>query len=184
MPVWLKSLRLCVCAPVQYHILVIVADGQVIKVRETVQAIVDASNYPLSIGALSSVSHCLCVVGGRVVTVCLQWRSISFNEGMFYDRLPPAVLRISYLCVCVCVCVCVRVCVCVCSLVCAVMVGVGDGPWETMEEFDDGLPERKFDNVLFASLCFFFLFALVCSCYGCCPYLANAFACTATVPIR
>ncbi|KAL1553351.1 E3 ubiquitin-protein ligase rglg1 [Salvia divinorum] len=77
----------------QFHVLVIIADGQVTRSvdteygqlspqeQKTVQAIVEASKLPLSI----------------------------------------------------------------------VLVGVGDGPWDTMKEFDDNIPAREFDNFQFVN---------------------------------
>lgn len=82
-PLIRQAIRTVVASGMQYHILVILADGQVTPtcLEDTVDAIVEASYFPLSI----------------------------------------------------------------------VMVGVGDGPWETMTAFDDSLPQRKFDNFQFVN---------------------------------
>ncbi len=70
----------------EFHVLLIIADGQVTSERETAEAIVEASHYPLAI----------------------------------------------------------------------VVIGVGDGPWDQMIEFDDKLPERVVDNLQFVDSSQFF----------------------------
>ena len=78
-PIIRRSMRHVVESGNKFHILVIIADGQMDDEGPTVAAIIEASHLPLSI----------------------------------------------------------------------ILVGVGDGPWDIMEEFDDHLPGREFDNFQF-----------------------------------
>jgi len=48
MCVWLSCLALIICR-CRFHVLLILCDGQVTSERETAEAIVEASNFPLAI---------------------------------------------------------------------------------------------------------------------------------------
>ncbi|RWR90226.1 E3 ubiquitin-protein ligase RGLG1 [Cinnamomum micranthum f. kanehirae] len=94
-PIINASIDIVVRSNGQYHVLVIIADGQVSgnsesvtrpgalspQEQETINAVVTASQYPLSI----------------------------------------------------------------------ILVGVGDGPWDAMQQFDDNIPQRSFDNFQFVN---------------------------------
>lgn len=83
-PIIRKSIQIVAQHEFRYHVLLIIADGQVTDgdLTDTKNAIVEASNFAISI----------------------------------------------------------------------IMVGVGDGPWEMMQTFDDELPKRRFDNFQFVCL--------------------------------
>lgn len=61
-----------------------------------------------------------------------------------------------------------------------VLVGVGDGPWEDMQRFDDRIPARGFDNFQFVN------FTAIMSKYGSSSERESAFALAALmeVPIQ
>lgn len=93
----------------EYHILVIVCDGQVTSVAETRAAIVEA-------------------VGFIVIAVPPPFFFACKGNPHSNDRLLFIQAKVA---------------------LSIVIIGVGDGPWDEMHVLDDGLDERRIDNVQF-----------------------------------
>ncbi|KAL4568296.1 hypothetical protein LXL04_023905 [Taraxacum kok-saghyz] len=92
----------------QYHVLLIIADGQVTRS-------VDTDHGQLSPQEQKTVDA---IVQARFLLECV----LKCNE-LFDSKLPLSI----------------------------VLVGVGDGPWDMMKEFDDNIPNRDFDNFQFVN---------------------------------
>ncbi|EOA20583.1 hypothetical protein CARUB_v10000894mg [Capsella rubella] len=95
----------------QYHVLVIIADGQV-QIN-------------------SSMNHCFCVKRRNLIIPFQVTRSVDTENGQLSpqeQKTVDAIVQASKLPLSI------------------VLVGVGDGPWDMMREFDDNIPSRAFDN--------------------------------------
>ncbi|EHA8586972.1 E3 ubiquitin-protein ligase RGLG3 [Cocos nucifera] len=113
-PLILASIDIVERSHGQYHVLVIVADGQV-------RAFVD------SYGVIET--------SGLRVFSFIANMEVTRNPSLPHGRLSPqeqatidAIVEASYYPLSI------------------VMVGVGDGPWDAMKQFDDYVPQRSFDN--------------------------------------
>ncbi|GFP84990.1 E3 ubiquitin-protein ligase rglg2 [Phtheirospermum japonicum] len=93
----------------QYHVLLIIADGQVTRS-------VDTQNGQLSSQERKTVQA---IVDARQVLVKC------FMDWIGVCKFPLSII----------------------------LVGVGDGPWDMMREFDDNIPARDFDNFQICAIC-------------------------------
>ena len=125
-PAIFKAIEICRESKGQYHILVIVADGQVR--RRTPRSHVSAdADVPTDIAVPAQALPCSAMLAGIAVRRRRDQRA-QVSAGACMSHTVKAIVEASNYPISI------------------VMVGVGDGPFDQMEEFDDQLMQRLFDN--------------------------------------
>ena len=114
-----------------YHILWILCDGQVTHERETISTCCARQSqlrFQFSSFLFKPASiHAFIFIGVRFSRIL---------SGFPFSSSPEAIVEASKYPM---------------SIIC---IGIGDGPWEAMQDFDDKLPAREFDNVRHAFVVF------------------------------
>ncbi len=107
-----------------YHILWILCDGQVTHERETISTCIIIPPFCIS----NWFVLCVLLVRPSVYTLH-AFPQIARAVCCLYLSVAEAIVEASKYPL---------------SIIC---IGIGDGPWEAMQDFDDKLPAREFDNV-------------------------------------